>query len=70
VVAVDLHAVDDHHTAVTFTVQFQPKYGLLGWLLGRVVMEQRFERRLDAALEGIAEEFWTDVAAGSDAVTA
>jgi uncharacterized protein YndB with AHSA1/START domain len=27
VVAVNFHAVDDHHTAVTFTARFQPKYG-------------------------------------------
>ena len=70
VVEVDVHAVDDHHTEVTFTAQFQPKYGAFGWLLGRVVMERRFESLLDGALEVIAAQFWTDPAAGSDAVTA
>lgn len=67
VVEIDLHAVDDDHTVVTFTAHFQPKYGVVGWLLGRVVMEQRFGDQLEAALEGLAAHLWADDAAGSNA---
>jgi uncharacterized protein YndB with AHSA1/START domain len=53
-VSVDVEAADDHHSKVTFTAAFEPKYGPLGWLLGRVVMERRFASQLDAVLEGLA----------------
>lgn len=69
VVRIDVEAVDDHHSKVTFSAEFQPKYGPLGWLLGRVLMEQRFENRFDEVLEGLAAYLHIDDTTGeSDAV--
>lgn len=45
---------------MTFTGVFQPKYGPLGWFLGRIVMEPRFETQLDAVLDGLASYTRTD----------
>jgi hypothetical protein len=69
-VEVDVRAVDDHHSAVTFTASFRPKYGVLGWLLGRVVMERRFEKRFDAVLEGLAAHVRTGETVGRGGPTA
>ncbi len=66
-VRVDVDAADDHHTEVTFTAAFQPKYGPFGWLLGRVVMEDRFGKQLDAVLEGLAAHLRTSAADESGA---
>lgn len=54
VVDIRVTEADDDHSTVTFTAYFQPEYGLLGWLFGRVILEQQFEKRLDAILEGLA----------------
>lgn len=59
VVRIDVEEADDHHSRVTFTAEFQPKYGPLGWLMGRVVIEQRFERQLDSVLDGLAAHLRT-----------
>jgi carbon monoxide dehydrogenase subunit G len=58
-VRLDVEEADDHHSRVTFTAEFQPKYGPFGWLLGRVVMEQRFETQLDSVLDGLATHLRT-----------
>lgn len=70
VVRVDVEEADDRHSTVTFTAAFQPKYGPLGWLLGRVVMEQRFEDRLDSVLEGLATHLRTGDAVGASGAVA
>jgi hypothetical protein len=63
-VEIRLRALDDHHTEVTFTSRFTPKYGPLGWLLGRAVMGRQFERRLDAVFEGLATHLHAEGAGG------
>lgn len=60
VVRIDVESMDDGHARVTFTAQFEPKYGFLGWLMGRLVMERQFENQLDAVLEGLAAYVRTD----------
>ena len=60
VVTIAVTALDDRHTEVTFTAEFTPKYGPLGWLMGRVLMESAFEKRFDEVLEGLAAYVRTD----------
>lgn len=67
VVTIAVTALDDHHTEVTFTAAFTPKYGPLGWLMGRVLMESAFEKRFDEVLEGLAAYVRTDVGGTNDA---
>jgi carbon monoxide dehydrogenase subunit G len=70
VVRIDVESMDEGHSRVTFTAQFEPKYGPLGWLMGRVVMEPRFAKQLDTALEGLAAHVRPDDAyAGTVAST-
>ena len=64
-VEISVRALDEHHSEVTFTSRFAPKYGPLGWLLGRVVMERQFEKRFDAVLEGLATHLHAEGAGGA-----
>jgi carbon monoxide dehydrogenase subunit G len=65
-VDITVDELDETHSEVTITARFTPKYGPLGWLLGRVVMEHRFEKRFDAVLEGLAAHLRTGETVGED----
>lgn len=43
VVRIDVEPVGDSRTAVTMTSNFIPKYGPIGWLMGKLVMRSKFE---------------------------
>ncbi|MFC7133635.1 MULTISPECIES: SRPBCC family protein [Salinibaculum] len=52
---VDIHveSVDGTRTAVTMTSHFRPKFGPLGWLLAKTMMESKFRDTFDEVLEGL-----------------
>jgi uncharacterized protein YndB with AHSA1/START domain len=65
-VEIELSGLDENHSEVTFSASFRPKYGPLGWALGRIVMKPRLERRFDAVLDGLADYLRTDRASDED----
>ena len=53
-------------------MRFQPKFGPVGWLMAKVMMEREFGRRLGLLIEGIEEHVRTGqpVGAVAEAVAA
>lgn len=58
-VDIEITASDDHHTEVTMTGRFHPKYGPLGWAMAKMKMIPTFEERFEAVLEGLATHLHT-----------
>ena len=48
-----LSSVDEDRSRVTFEMNFQPKYGPLGWVMGATVMQTQFRKILSAVLAGL-----------------
>lgn len=49
----DLLPVDADRTEVTVSSRFTPKYGPLGWLVAKLVMERRLRETFDDTLAGL-----------------
>ena len=47
-----LDSVDEDRSRFTFEMNFEPKYGLLGWIMGATVMQTQFRKILGQILEG------------------
>ncbi len=50
---ISLEPVGDRQTRVTFKIQFVPKFGLVGRLMGKVIMVPQFEKILGSVLTGL-----------------
>ncbi|MCH8030730.1 MAG: SRPBCC family protein [Bacteroidetes bacterium] len=46
-------------TDVTFTMNFQAKYGPIGWLMGKTVMKSQFIKTIDGVLKGLDDHLRT-----------
>jgi len=49
-------ALEDHaeaETTVTMTATFTPKYGPLGWVMGKLLMESKFRETFENVLDGL-----------------
>ena len=53
-----LDSVDEDRSRFTFVMNFEPKYGPLGWIMGATVMQTQFRKVLGQVLEGF-ESFAT-----------
>ena len=55
---IDLMPKGDN-TDVTFTMNFTPKFGPLGWLMGKTVMKSKFSKIFDSVLKGLDDHLRT-----------
>lgn len=53
-------------TSVTMTMDFEPRYGPLGWLMAELVMKGQFTKVLDNLLLGLEEHLETGAIIGQD----
>jgi len=53
VVGIAVDAVDGAGTVVTMTSTYTPKFGPLGWLLAKVVMNAKFRETFEDVLDGL-----------------
>ena len=49
----------DDATDVTFTMNYEPKYGPLGWLMAKTVMGGQFAKTFDRVLKGLDDHLRT-----------
>lgn len=58
-VEISVSSVDDATTAVTMRATFTPKYGPLGWVMAKVMMESKFAETFEEVLGGL-DSYVTD----------
>jgi len=59
VVAIAVEEPCDGETIVTMTATFTPKYGLLGWVLAKLMMESKFRETFEDVLDGLESHVLT-----------
>lgn len=59
----DVRSLGVGRSRVTFRMEFQPKFGVLGWLMAKVMMVGQFRKILSGVLDGLAQ-----LAIGSPAI--
>jgi len=43
------------NSEVDFTMRFEPKFGLVGWIMGKLMMEGQFRKILNRVLQGMED---------------
>lgn len=43
----------DHTTDINFAMEFQPKFGPIGWAMGKLIMEKQFEKILGNVVDNM-----------------
>lgn len=56
--------LDGGHTLVTMQMDFVPKFGLLGWLMGKTVMKAQFTKIVTSILAGLEQHLATGTVVG------
>ena len=59
VVELTVESLDEDRTAVTMTATFTPKFGPLGWLLAKAMMESKFRETFENVLDGLESHVLT-----------
>ncbi|SEL78594.1 SRPBCC family protein [Haloferax larsenii] len=62
----DLKPLDENSTEVTFTMSFVPKYGPVGWLMAKVMMNGQFRDIAEGILAGLDTHLQTGEVVGPD----
>ena len=52
-VQVSVEAVDAQHTRISLHMKFLPRFGILGWLLAKLVLKGQLEKTLYGVIDGI-----------------
>ncbi len=52
-------ALDARRSEVTFVMHFEPKYGVVGWVMAKAMMARQFEKILDQILAGLSTHLET-----------
>lgn len=60
-----VHPLGPARTRVGFDMRFQPKFGLVGWLMGKTVMRSQFRKVLDGVLAGLETHLRTGETVGA-----
>lgn len=61
-----LHPQGAASTRVGFEMVFQPKFGPVGWLMGKTVMRSQFRKVLDSVLAGLETHLRTGETVGAE----
>lgn len=52
---VSIRELDDSRTEVTFAGSYTPKYGPIGWLMAKLMMNSKMEEGYEEAVDGLAK---------------
>lgn len=55
VVNIQVKPVDGGRSHVSFTGEFNPKFGPVGWVMGKLVMRRQFESMLSQVIDGLEQ---------------
>ena len=50
---IDVEKVSEQESVVKFRVDMEPKFGVLGWVLGKLVLEKKLQQGGDNLLGGL-----------------
>ena len=53
---ISIASIDSGHSRVTWSTDYQVKYGVLGWLLGQTLLKIMMKKIIDANLHGLADQ--------------
>ena len=62
--SMDLEPIDGHSTEVTMTLSFVPKYGPVGWLMAKLMMERQLRGLSEDILAGLDTHLQTGEVVG------
>ena len=62
----EVHPEDEQNSTVSFKMDFQPKFGPLGWLMAQLAMKNQFAKTLAIVLEGLDKNLQTGQVITSD----
>jgi hypothetical protein len=65
---VELTSTGPHSTEVQFTINYEPMFGPLGWMMDKLMMKKNFNSVLGKVLEGLDPHVRTGALIGRDAV--
>lgn len=67
-VDIAVHEVDDDTARVTMALTYEPKYGPVGWVMAKAMMNTRFEATFEGVLGGLERHLQTGREVGEDGV--
>jgi hypothetical protein len=64
----EVHPGSDQLSTVHFNMDFQPKYGPIGWLMAQMIMKKQFTNTLKKVLEGLDTHLQTGKIVGKNGI--